>query len=411
ETELETRLEPLRERLREDPAFEKLSWRLEEAEGGYMLLIEVRRSRFKAFRPRFSPILDFNRVHGLLFGGGCEVRLPRPIAGRAYCELSYGFSSGIWGYNLGAEKRLMPLAFSLGTRLYDVTDTEDLWRISAAENALAELLFGKAFLDLYRRRGWEVYLTAGPIGPARLRAGFTCEQQLSLEKSTDWFLFRSGGGGEPRHRLVRAREGWSIPEPPQRKRDNPPIDEGDLRSVWLRAYIDLRDVKRWGHRHMIEEPLPSAGTKNGWLLTVDLQLSGGVLGGDFDFPLLDLTLVRYNRFGDHRLDLRLKALVSAEGALPSQKRGYLGGIGSLRGYGFKEFECDSFLLLNVDYGFRLIDPVWIDLFLDAAYLPYEREFPASGGMGLSVGPFRIDMARPLRDEGEMSFILRAGRIF
>lgn len=201
--------------------------------------------------------------------------------------------------------------------------------------------------------------------------------------------------------------------PSEQKRENPAIDEGEMKSLWAGFYADLRDERSWKEHHLLEYPLPTWKTHNGWLAYLGVELAGGWLGGDFNFSLLQFQIVRYNRFGRHRFDIRLMGSYTPdEGKLPLQRKAYLGGMGSLRGYHFKEFRDDSFLLLNLDYGLKLFSGMWLNVFLDAGYLWYSDEMKASSGFGLSLGPIRVDFAQALSDpDREMIASMRIGRIF
>ena len=73
------------------------------------------------------------------------------------------------------------------------------------------------------------------------------------------------------------------------------------------------------------------------------------LNSDFNFNLYHFMIVRYNRLlSNHNLDFRLEGAFS-DGPLPRQRLLYLGGIGTLHGYDFKEFVGDNTLLFNVEY--------------------------------------------------------------
>ena len=411
-SDLERRVHDLERKLRgESNLFGAIkNWRLEEMKGGYLLRLQI--VERKPLSSHISPIFDFNRVHGVVLGGKYQVSSKLYRGGRLYAEVKKGFSSDIWDYNLGAEKRITHRGgVTLGVQAYKMTDTNDLWRISRIENLLAELIFGKAYMDFFRREGWEVYSSAELHDRFRLRIGYTDDRYESLAKTTDWYLFYKGEKGEPRRRIYNARRGWRLPK--GQKRENPAIDEGEMKSLWIRLYVDLRDSRRWERYHLLEYPFPDRRTRNGWLAYLGIESAGGRLGGDFDFSLLQFMIVRYNRFGRNRLDIRLMGSYTPDkGRLPVQRKSYLGGMGSLRGYHFKEFQDDSLLLLNLDYGLKLSGGIWLDMFLDAGYLWYRDETVVSSGFGFNLGPIRIDFAQALGDpDREMIASLRIGRVF
>jgi len=411
-TELERMIRDLGRRLREEnSSFSSIkNWRLEEIKGGYLLRLQI--AERKPFSSHLSPLFDFNRVHGVVLGGKYQISSRLCGGERLYAEVERGFSSSIWDYNLGAEKGIMPRGeITLGGHMYRMTETNDLWRISRLENLLAELIFGRAYMDFLRREGWEVYSSAELSDRFRFRIGYSDDRYESLTKTTDWYLFSKGEGGEPRRRIYNMREGWRLPD--ERKRENPAIDEGEMRSLWARFYVDLRDERRWEEYHLLEYPSPAWKTRNGWLAYLGVELAGGWLGGDFDFSLVRFMIARYNRLGRHRIDIRLMGSYTPDkGKLPLQRKTYLGGMGSLRGYHFKEFEDDSLLLLNLDYGLKLMKGLWLDMFLDAGYLWYRKETKMSSGFGFNLGPIRVDFAQALSDpDREMIMSLRIRRVF
>lgn len=413
-TDLERRLKDMERILKEkNSSFKAIkTWRLEDMADGYLLRLRIAEER--EISSHISPLFDFNRVHGVMLGGKYQVSSRLYWGERIYAEIGRGFSSEEWDYNFGAEKGFFPKRrLTIGGHLYRMTDTNDRWRISPLENLLAELLFGKAYMDFFRRDGWEVYSLLEPFKWLRLRLGYSDDRYESLSKRTDWYLFYDGNKGEPRHRVYRARGGWKIPRSDAPKRENLPIDEGEMRSLWVRCYIDLRDKRRYRQHHFIEEPSPSRDIRNGWLGYIGAEIAGGRLGGDFDFSLVEFTVTKYIGFRRHRFDLRLMgAYTPDEGELPEQRRTYLGGLGSLRGYHLKEFSDDSFLMLNADYGLKLLREIWLNLFFDVGYLWYKDEARASSGFGFSIGPFRMDFAQALEDsEREMIASLRIGRVF
>jgi outer membrane translocation and assembly module TamA len=110
--------------------------------------------------------------------------------------------------------------------------------------------------------------------------------------------------------------------------------------------------------------------------------------------------------------------------VPIQHRFYLGGVGSLRGYAFKQFSGDRIFLATAEYtlGTNGWTPILSDLALTVFYdygLAWNAD-PASGlwdelysedakrAAGLALAPFgwdgfRLEVARPL-DTEEKEFV-------
>ena len=122
----------------------------------------------------------------------------------------------------------------------------------------------------------------------------------------------------------------------------------------------------------------------------------------------------------------------SDAPLPRQRLFYLGGLGTLRGYGFKEFVGDNMLLFNMEYRFRLAraNPfsAAATAFIDSGHAwhngerPKINRFNTSIGVGLSldsmmsydavqIDTIRIEIAHALRKSRNVNFILRLARMF
>jgi hypothetical protein len=386
------------------------SWELQEIPGGYSLALSI--SEEKAVSSKVLPVFDFNRVHGTVLGTNMQLKSRLLFGERIYGDFRYGFSSEVWNYNFGAEKGLAGKELlSVGGHVYRLTDSSDRWRISNLENLLAEFILGKSYRDFYERKGWEVYSVLKLFKRFRVVAGYTDETHDSMRKITDWYLLREDDNY--RARITSSRYDWHLADQDTEKSENPPIDEGQMRSLWVRCYLDLRDKHKTSEHDFFEKPVPNWRTRNGWLLYGGVETTGENLDSDFDFTKFDFMIARYNQIGRNRLDLRfMGSYVDSERVIPEQRRPYLGGLGSLRGYAFKEFSDDAVLLLNAEYGLKMIGGLWVNPFFDIAYLWYLEETYASIGLGLSAGPIRVNFAQALDNlERETVVSLRIDRLF
>jgi hypothetical protein len=270
-------------------------------------------------------LVRYNRVEGLFAG----LRLPRTFDPRRevvdfglYGEVGYGFRSKAWRYRVGAEisafsgpPRMTPFLMTFGAEAHDLTDTQDRWIIPEFENSLAAFFFKKDYMDFYRRKGWSIYVTQRVAGVLSLTGRFLSDDFESLSNRTNWALF----GGDD-------------------FRPNPAIDEGRINSLRGELRLDSRDSRTFPHQ--------------GWLITALAERAGGEFLGQYDFQRYLVDLRRYQPLpGGDRLDVRLRA-GTAKGFLPGQYLYDLGGLSTLRGYGFKEFTGDRLLLSNVEY--------WVD---------------------------------------------------
>ena len=141
----------------------------------------------------------------------------------------------------------------------------------------------------------------------------------SLPETVAWSLF-SRGWGRSEFRL------------------NPPVTEGVIQSVEAEFQLDTRNRK--------EHPT------RGWLGQIYLERAGGFRKGEYRFERYLLDIRRYQPVVPHaRLDMRLR-LGTGRGILPGQYLYGLGGVSSIRGYGYKTFTGDRMALFNMVY--------WVD---------------------------------------------------
>jgi len=121
--------------------------------------------------------------------------------------------------------------------------------------------------------------------------------------------------------------------------------------------------------------------KEGWYGTASIQNAGGILGGDYDYRKYDLDLRTYlstNIFKEEPKTeettisgtinqgvLALRAVVGiGSTSLPSFAKYEIGGLGTIRGYEYKEFIGDNSLIFNVEYRFPLAENLQAVLFAD-----------------------------------------------
>lgn len=264
----------------------------------------------------FDTDLDsgFNRVEGLRLGLKSEARAFFRPRGRVHAAASYGFSREEWTYRFGAEKSWFRFdKLAIGADWHDLVDTEDRWMVSDGEASLLSGVAGVSARDYFRRRGSEVYVSVRPFSLGQVKVAYRDDNCDSLAKATDWSLFRK------RHT----------------KRANPPVAVGDMRGLVLSYTKNIPDGDdlQWSM----------------WTLYGEFESSGGRFGGDFDFQRWVLDARRYQRLGPSQfLSLRLRGGAGSKD-LPAQKRFYLGGIGTLSAYDYKEFRGERMVLGNAEY--------------------------------------------------------------
>lgn len=298
--------------------------------------------------------LEYSRVDGLTIG---------PIFEREGTESSpysysviplYSFSSKKFGYRTRFSKGFFyPNALEFGIKLYDFTATEDRWRFE--QNGLAFLFIGEDFYDWFRRRGysgivskrWKFCKITGEYGIDKLE---------SLEKRTDFALFKGK----------------------KKIRPNPEIESGRYKTLNLKVRLGEKE-------NYIQPYIKSINRK--WLkYGLDGKLWRKIGEGYF-----------CNIFG---------FLSLSRDSLPSFEFTRLGGIGSLPGYRFKQFEGENGWLLRINYG--VIDKYLIGFDFGSAWRnsPVKSKTKIDFCIGLISGGVRLQFFKPLdKPEGKIRMVL------
>ena len=346
-------------------------------------------------------MFSYNRVEGFFFGFG----VPKEF------KDSYGMDSrltfyGFWGYGLSNDKSSYKAgltrkffgrnSFELGVEVFDLTYSEDLWVIPRNENSLTALLFHEDYLDYYRKNGSSVYGIQNIGRFLKIEGGYVEEKHVDMSVEKDWSLFRQS---------IEFRE-------------NHPVMEGTFKNTYL--------VVRTGNSRSLRN----------WDAELQAEWNSSLF--DDEMPSYErylISLSRYQPLGrNDDLNIRLR-YGTTNGSVPVQKKFDLGGIGTLRGYEYKEFQNgDKMALINVEYttdgkdinGLELlpiIDDYLIAFFMDAGVvwsdrrdLPGLSDFNRNIGVGIGSKDkgFRVNLAKPLdgpEDEREIVITMRLNKMF
>lgn len=289
----------------------------------------------------------YNRVEGLFLGlrlGHDGWKNNRNAWFDLYGHAGYGFSRKRGCYQIGLERSFFgkygPI---LGVEAHDIVDTQDEWIIPTFENSLAAFFLREDFQDYYRREGYSVYLYHDISEYLAFTGEFRKDNHYDLERKTNWSIF----GGDKKFR------------------ENPLIDEIEFKSLIAKLTLDTRNSYKYPDQ--------------GWLINLTGEFAGEDFndnGVDFDRFIVDIRRYQPITYGEN-LDFRLRAGAS-RGILPTHLKFDLGGLSTIRGYKFKEFENHNRMLLgNIEYrihgrrsplsAFGMSDISFI-LFADAGYL-------------------------------------------
>ena len=413
----QSKINRMRKELRENNEHFKSikDWRVQREGGKNIMIVEIEEQPFA--KPGGFPILQFNRVHGLMLGAGGTLATRLTGKEQIFGSVSYGFSSKIWNYHAGLEKgffKRQPL--KLGASFYKLTDVSSNIYLHHGDATLNAVYYGAALQDYYERWGTQGWIIYAPTEWSFLRLEFTGEKHENLSKSTDWSYLN-------RNRI---------------KRGNSRIDRGQLRNLALVFAFDTRDHRSAVTRDFHTLFFANERTRRGWRAQFALEMTGQNFGGDYDFNFYRFEIARYTPlFGLHNLNVRVAGDFS-DAPLPRQRLLHLGGGSTVRGYDFNRFAGDSRLLFNLEYRFvketirRDPDVTlgWsLSCFLDAGSIWWHNDAPFANfetfteriktaiGVGCSVfidpfGPFPpwslgIEVAEPL----DSSFSLRNPIVF
>ncbi len=364
--------------------------------------------------------LVYNRVDGLtILGEIFDSDVAWGGTGTSlYGGAGYAFTSKRFYYRIGLNRywsltRSVPL--EIGASVYRQLETEDTWYMTPNENDWMALLARYDWYDYYLNEGYHFHAQIQPHPWVSLGVRFAADSEESVDRVTNWSIFG-------RDRVFRENEFFDPV-----LSDFVQVQMGEARRVvYFGRFGSSLNAGRGFNR-------PWRGiTLQGWLEQVG---DNGVSdGGDFYYERFLAQLHVYQRLSriDH-LAVRVRAGSATVGSagdplgpIPPQHRFYLGGVGSLRGYEFKEFVGDRIFLATAEYtlgtdGWAPVFDDWSLTFFydyglawitDSGTGLYTDLVPeeAKRAFGIAVSPwgmdeFRVEIARPLdRDDGSDEFV-------
>ena len=260
----------------------------------------------------YSPT-RYNRVEGLFLSAGLKFN---PPWFKIWGDVGYGFLNRGWRYHLGLEKRFFETnRLKLGFCLLNRTASNEDWIIGDLENSLSTFFSKEDFKDYFGQRGWLIYINQRLKQIHNFRIEYTSLNYQSL----------------------REREIWSLFGCRRKVRPNPPVVEKRENKLRIMLALDFLDNPFY--------PI------DGWYFEGIYERAGKGVGGDFDFEGIFLTIKRFQpTIGNQRLVIRTR-FGAREGDLAEQHKIDLGGIGTLRGFKYKEFTGNRMFMISLDYFF------------------------------------------------------------
>lgn len=337
---------------------------------------------------REAPPIRYNRVEGLTLG---LQRDPLDVRSgdraRVFGQVGFATELNQFRFTGGVEAKVYETeghALKVGAKGYQNTFTEDDWKTTYLENSLGGLVFGHDFFNYYQARGAQVYAVYNLPASLQLSVGLRTELNDALSNRTGWSIFNGNGFS-----------------------NNPAAAPG--RSTAALFALDAGSVS------------DLKGLPTGAALRVGAEIGNGLSGQDGWLDATETADLRYNRYtadgrvylptSDYtRLALRMRGGY-ATSETPIQKQFFLGGIGSVRGYGQNAFVGTRSVLGNAEFivdGATITDDLFDDVFLavhaDAGWTGGEGDsfrmndvVPSAGfGIGLDRRAVRLDVTWPLR---------------
>ncbi|OGG52807.1 MAG: hypothetical protein A3F84_05445 [Candidatus Handelsmanbacteria bacterium RIFCSPLOWO2_12_FULL_64_10] len=316
----------------------------------------------------------YNRVEGLFIGAETVIAPMQWKGVGLFGAGGYGRASGEWRYEAGLQFRRGDANLSAST--FNRTASLDDSLIATGANTFTALFAKRDYKDYFQAKdGIEVsahhrYRKTYIFGA---RVAFSTLQNMPV--ATHWSLFRRD---DP-------------------FRDNPRISEGREGFISVSVALDKT----------APNPLLRSGTR--------LSVAYERRFRDFEGDGLTLAGTRYQVMPFGRQTLVLRGILTSRTRLAPQdslRLLYIGGLGTLRGYTFREFHGNRMLLLNADYVFqnalRFVDLV---LFFDTGWTGRRppsasllsgfsdaqwSDFKSDLGVSLALGQqARLDVARRL----------------
>jgi hypothetical protein len=352
---------------------------------GDVSFIHVESDRISLPRPygahegSFDVSGSFDRVNQVTLGAA--MRYENRVELHPALEIggAYSFGQKQWLYDVSVVQPLIgDEVLDLGVDAYRRTATPDEFRIGDFENSLFAFFFHEDWRDYHAAEGVGTHARIYVGSAVGLGVRWTSERHRSLDKTTDWALFGGNKG----------------------QRENPEVDEGQLRQLTAFWELDTRNSKR--------------NPTRGFLALAQWSWAGDEFGGDFEFQYFDFRLM--GGIADHARRTGPDGVpLDGYAAVPVQERFYLGGMGTMRATLFKSLQGDRMVLGNAEMRLEIFDDFQAAVFVDAGDAWVDEDanldlkWDAGVGFQDSDGSLRLNVAKKM-DRGNQPDIFVTARL-
>lgn len=382
----------------------------------------------------FSPGIDYNRVDGLYLAALLSNQTNLFPLPQFYLEAGRSWKRDRWLYTVEIEQPMLPARIvSLGGSFYDKTDSYDKDIISDSENFISSSFVKRDYRDYFDHRGAGAFAAFRPFPHNTFKISYVSDEYRPLYTKAHTAIFRRHDEFAPNPHNP------ALDDPFDRARENAYQICHDPVTGEKIAGLDKIAIKAMGASYELDTRDCSQRPTSGLLAKFDGEWAGRDFGGDLDYSRYVADLRFYSRFTPNQLcAIRVKAGgmdIPCEPSCPCvpapqhffPKQFYVGGIGTMPGYDYKEFRGTHMILLNAEYFLALKGNSGIVFFadggdargngestsdvLDAMKLKYDA------GVGFRVESsddhiFTIGVAKRLDDTDEpMLVTMRASRPF
>jgi hypothetical protein len=326
----------------------------------------------------------YNRVDGAAPYLGAKFTDSDSLLPEVKAYGGYAFASKRWRFFVGVEKSfLLNHPLTIGASFYRKLASPDDWLISESKNTAFALIATEDYKDYYEAQGGYFFARFTPYTFINGEMGVRAEKLKWLEAHRNlWSLC----GGKKLFPLNYS----GVPEA-ERMGLVDTLDGRKLTSLIGRVKVDTRGE--------YEDAFESSF----WKGFLEMELAPNSWNDDFNYVRYLSRVTRYQAINKNTGFLLSATLGGSGNDLPYFKKFFIGGLGTLYGYYFKEYVGTEFWLGDIEYRIQLLHSGvtgWlyynVGQIADSQMKLSDAEVKNSLGFGLSFNDeLRVSLARRL----------------